>query len=45
MSHECEYELKKNYNGDPAALFKARPDLYHEYRRAMWIKVGTKIVD
>jgi hypothetical protein len=45
MSHECEYELKKNYNGDAAALFRDRPDLYNEYRRSMWIKTGAKVKD
>ena len=45
MSHECEYELKKNYNGDASALFKARPNLYREYRKAVSIKVGVKVKD
>jgi hypothetical protein len=45
MSHTIEYELKKNYNGDAAALFRDRPDLYAQYRKDVSIRVGVKVKD
>jgi hypothetical protein len=44
LPHRVQYELLK-HDGDPVALFKARPDLYEPYRRSMWVKVGPKVKD